>query len=127
MLKFAGFGPRILAHNIDLLVLLPLFYLVGYYIESNSLLFGLCYLMYLSYHIAFELSNWRGTVGKKLQKIKVIPENGRASVGKYFLRNVFKTVSILPLFLGFIMMIFDSKKRALHDRMAGTLVLFDEN
>jgi len=126
--NYAGFYPRMLAHNIDLVILLPLCYSIGYFVDNNLTLFGLCGLLYIIYHTLFEMSSWRGTPGKKILKIVVIVESEveNLTFKQVLVRNVSKGLSALLFFAGFIMVFFDRKKRGLHDRMAGTVVIFVE-
>ena len=124
-MKYADFNARMLAHNVDLIVLLPFFYLIGWLIEDNILLIVLCWCFYTMYHIIFEMSQWNGTPGKKFQKLEVTNFDGNpASVAQIIYRNMIKIVSILILFAGVIMIAFDEKKRGLHDRLAKTIVIF---
>lgn len=68
---------------------------------------------------------WNGqTVGKKAMKIKVVKEAGgvltyREAVIRYFCYFV----SGIPLFLGYLWVIWDDKKQGWHDKIAGTLVV----
>ena len=124
-MKYADFNARMLAHNVDLIVLLPFFYLIGWVIEDNILLIVLCWCLYTLYHIIFEISQWSGTPGKKFQKLEVTNFDGNpASVAQIIYRNMTKIVSILILFAGVIMIAFDKKRRGLHDRLAKTIVIF---
>ena len=124
-MKYADFNARMLAHNVDLIVLLPFFYLIGWVIEDNILLIVLCWCLYTLYHIIFEISQWSGTPGKKFQKLEVTNFDGNpASVAQIIYRNMTKIVSILILFAGVIMIAFDEKRRGLHDRLAKTIVIF---
>ena len=124
-MKYADFNARMLAHNVDLIVLLPFFYLIGWVIEDNILLIVLCWCFYTLYHIIFEISQWSGTPGKKFQKLEVTNFDGNpASVAQIIYRNMTKIVSILILFAGVIMIAFDKKRRGLHDRLAKTIVIF---
>ena len=124
-MKYADFNARMLAHNVDLIVLLPFFYLIGWLIEDNILLIVLCWCFYTMYHIIFEMSQWNGTPGKKFQKLEVTNFDGNpASILQIIYRNMIKIVSILILFAGVIMIAFDEKKRGLHDRLAKTVVIF---
>lgn len=114
-----------LAHNIDLVILLPFFYLIGYFIADNFLLIGLCFGLYVIYHSIFEMTKWRATPGKKLQRMQVLTEKGEEPrVFMIFLRNFLKMLSGLILFGGFAMISWDKKRRALHDRLTGSLVIF---
>ena len=124
-MKYADFNARMLAHNVDLIVLLPFFYLIGWLIEDNILLIVLCWCFYTLYQIIFEMSQWNGTPGKKFQKLEVTNFDGNpASVAQIIYRNMTKIVSILILFAGVIMIAFDKKRRGLHDRLAKTIVIF---
>jgi uncharacterized RDD family membrane protein YckC len=124
-LKYADFNARMLAHNVDLIILLPFFYLIGWIIKDNISLVSLCWCFYTLYHICFELSQWHGTPGKKFQKLLVTNFDGNpASFRQIIYRNMAKIVSILILFAGVIMIALDTKRRGLHDRMAKTVVIF---
>lgn len=117
-----------LAHNIDLVILLPFFYLIGHFENQNSLLIIYCTGLYIVFHALFEMTSWRGTPGKKLLKIRVLLESDSENLAfsQVVIRNASKILSALPFFAGFIMVFFDGKKRGLHDRMAGTVVIFAE-
>jgi uncharacterized RDD family membrane protein YckC len=124
-LKYADFNARMLAHNIDLVILLPFFYLIGWFTENNLLLILSCWVCYTLYHILFEFSRWHATPGKKIQKIVVVDAQGTPTNGKQIIsRNLTKIISILLLFAGIIMIAFDAKRRGLHDRLAKTVVIF---
>lgn len=76
------------------------------------------------YCVFMERSASRGTVGKVLLGIGVTDSGGkRLSLGRAAARNLAKAVSgaLLPFTL--IMVAFTGKKQALHDLMAGTLVV----
>ena len=126
--EYASFNQRILAHNIDLIVLLPVFYLIGYFVENNFLLFGLCFLTYAFYNTAMELTSWKGSIGKKMQRISVVSAKtkGETTFFQVFNRNMSKVLSTLLIFSGFLMILVDKEKRGMHDRIAGTVVIFNE-
>lgn len=75
------------------------------------------------YHIL--LWSWRGqTVGMMAVHIKVLSRNGgRVTRRRSALRLFGYAASVLPLFLGLLMALFDRKRRTLHDRLAGTVVV----
>ena len=50
-------------------------------------------------------------------------EGNRISFGKALGRNLAKIISALIFYIGFIMAAFTAKKQALHDMIAGTLVV----
>lgn len=69
-------------------------------------------------------SPWQATIGKKLLGLKVTDESGqRISFGRATGRHFAKLISIFICFIGFIMAAFTYHKRALHDMIAGTLVM----
>jgi uncharacterized RDD family membrane protein YckC len=76
------------------------------------------------YYALLESSEWRGTLGKKALGLEVTDLNGnridfaRAS-GRFFA----KILSTLILFIGYIMAGITEKKQALHDILAGCLVI----
>lgn len=76
------------------------------------------------YNALLESSSWQGSVGKKVFGIIVTDMNGqRVTLGKAVGRNFAKLLSSLILCIGYIMAGFTEKKQALHDIIAGTLVL----
>lgn len=69
---------------------------------------------------------WRGaTLGKSTVGIRVVDlkTSGELGLGQAALRTFGTYVSLLLLAAGYLMMLFDSQKRTLHDRMAGTGVI----
>ena len=71
-----------------------------------------------------ESSSWQATLGKKALGLTVTDLEGRRigfgrATGRYFA----KYLSTLILFIGWLMAGFTEKKQALHDMIAGTLVL----
>ena len=78
----------------------------------------------LLYFAFMESSKTQGSLGKMAMSIKVTDMDGqRVSFGKAFLRNIGKIVSQMILYIGYLMAAFTEKKQALHDIMAGTLVV----
>jgi uncharacterized RDD family membrane protein YckC len=75
------------------------------------------------YFVLLEISKWQGTVGKKLQKIKVTDMNGeRITFNKATIRLLSKFLSA-QLLIGYIIIFFTNKKQGLHDLIAKTLVI----
>ena len=76
------------------------------------------------YYTLLHSSKWQGTVGKKLLNIKVVDLNGnRIGFGKAAGRYFATILSGVILYIGYIMAGFTEKKQALHDMIAGTLVI----
>jgi uncharacterized RDD family membrane protein YckC len=71
-----------------------------------------------------ESSAAQATLGKRMIGAKVTDLNGqRISFGRATGRHFGKIVSGIILMIGYIMAAFDTRKQALHDKMASTLVI----
>jgi uncharacterized RDD family membrane protein YckC len=78
------------------------------------------------YNVLMECGVKQGTIGKQLVKITVCSTFGdRLSFGRSLLRNIGKIISTLPLFAGYLIAFFNKKQQALHDSIAGTMVIKD--
>lgn len=144
--KYAGFWLRFVAYIIDsfalgivlgLAVILPLmgsafknispdnpwaFYTaVGPQIRAAQ---GLLIMGTWLYYALFESSAWRATLGKKALGLEVTDlAGGRISFARASGRFFAKYVSFFTLLIGFIMAGFTARKQALHDMIAGCLVI----
>jgi len=87
--------------------------------------FGIILLVSWLYYALFEASSWQATPGKKLLNLYVTDLDGqpvtftRAS-GRFFAKIV---TSVIPFAIGYILAGITEKKQALHDIIAGCLVL----
>jgi uncharacterized RDD family membrane protein YckC len=76
------------------------------------------------YYSLLESSAWQGTLGKKALGLEVTDLDGnRISFGRATGRFFAKIISTIILGIGYIMAGFTEKKQALHDIIAGTLVI----
>ena len=77
------------------------------------------------YHALMESSEWQATVGKRLLGLVVTDMAGqRVSFGRSTGRHFAKIITnLVPALIGYIMAAFTEKKQALHDMVAGCLVL----
>jgi uncharacterized RDD family membrane protein YckC len=77
------------------------------------------------YHALLESSEWQGTLGKKVMSLEVTDLAGaRVSFGRATGRHFAKFItSLIPLFIGYILAGFTEKRQAVHDMLAGSLVL----
>ena len=76
------------------------------------------------YFALMESSAWQATLGKKALGLEVTDLQGnRIGFGRATGRFFGKILSALILWIGFIMAGFTEKKQALHDMLAGTLVI----
>lgn len=146
---YAGFWLRFLASLIDGLVLAPVvivFVLILFAIAGGTLhmtrpekgdpavivaIFFFYFLFYILmivgnwlYFAMCECSSWQATLGKKALNIQVTDLDGRRiSFGRASGRFFGKILSGMILNIGYIMAGFTEKKQALHDMIAGCLVL----
>lgn len=143
-IEYAGFGRRLLAHIIDLLlftllIVFPIIYFVssGNFEQTlndfydpgktslpRSLLQDLVYML-LS---IFFWVRFRGTPGKLLLDCQVADANtgDNLTIGRSVIRYVCYLVSLLPLGLGFWWILWDKRRQGFHDKLAGSVVLFSE-
>ena len=86
------------------------------------------FVIYWLYPILFEVLRDGQTIGKKATGLRVVHANG-TPVGwlASFLRNLLRTVDMLPVLYGFgvLASLADPQCRRLGDRVAGTLVIHD--
>ncbi len=79
------------------------------------------------YYAGFESSRGQATPGKVLMRLEVTDlEGNRVSFARATLRFFGKFISLLIIFIGFIMIGLTKKRQGLHDKIAGCLVLLQE-
>ncbi|MCU0335208.1 MAG: RDD family protein [Chitinophagaceae bacterium] len=138
--EYAGFWLRFAAYIIDGILLYIVNSIFTAIIGLNATLLndagefaftaaywsalGLSTVLNLAYFALMESSAWQATLGKKACSIKVTDLSGnRIGIGRAIGRYLGKIVSTFTLLIGFIMAGFTERKQALHDMMAGTLVV----
>jgi uncharacterized RDD family membrane protein YckC len=69
------------------------------------------------------------TPGMRLMGVRVHSKrsDGRLTAWQATLRTIGLALAIIPCFLGFVPALFDSRRRALPDYLAGTVVVYDES
>ena len=129
-MEYAGFWRRFVAYLIDSILLsvvtFLLLLLLGAIADDAGAVIAyiIATVGWFLYFAYFESSANQATVGKTALGIQVTDVNGaRLSFGKALGRNLAKILSALILYIGFIMAAFTAKKQALHDMIAGTLVV----
>jgi uncharacterized RDD family membrane protein YckC len=71
------------------------------------------------------VGRWGATLGKMALGVKIVrADGGRVGYGRAFGRGWAWVLSEIILFIGFIIAGFDSKKRALHDYICDTRVIW---
>ena len=140
-LRYAGFWMRFAAALLDFFAV-ALFLLVFAFLLDLGLLvlsriapiaderfldsfFNLIILLALwGYFGAWESSRFQATPGKLALGIRVVDLQGkRLSLPRALLRNIAKLISKLTCSIGYIMAGVTSRKQALHDLIAGCLVI----
>ena len=88
------------------------------------LLYGSIFLISVGYFVLLERSASGATIGKRLMGIRVVDKNGeRIGFGRALGRFFAKILSSLPANIGYLLAAFTGRKQALHDFVAGTLVI----
>jgi uncharacterized RDD family membrane protein YckC len=87
--------------------------------------FVLSLLIWWLYRTVLHSSQWQATIGKKAVGIKVTDLYGNRisfsrATGRYFA----EFVAAIPVFLGYLMVGVSSTKQGLHDKLAGTVVVW---
>ncbi len=134
---YAGPETRILAALIDYLILLGIYLVVMIivlsfvsesYLKVALTLSGLALLPSVKaiVSIFYEASEKGASPGKRLLGLRVTDSQGaRLSLAKASLRNVSKALCFLTLGIGYVSAFFQKKHQALHDLVAGTIVIKD--
>lgn len=95
--------------------------------ESAFYVWGGFILAFIPFGILYYilLLAWKGqTIGKMAVHIRVVRRDGGSlSLGQAFVRWLGYLASALPLGMGFLMALVDGERRALHDLLAGTVVV----
>ena len=124
LMQYGNFGKRIGAYFLDYTFI---FFVIGI-LSENTLLFGedspLPIAVIWLYFAGMESSKFQGTLGKLAVGLKVTDLNGN---GISFLRASARyfcgMLSWATAMVGFVIAAITNKKQALHDLLAGTLVL----
>lgn len=128
--SYAGFWARVLAIIIDAIILAIIGLAISFidsatgFTLSKGVVNSLIVLISLIYFTVFESSKIQATFGKMALGIKVTDLVGNRiswlrALGRYFA----KILSAVIFGIGYLMVAFTSKKQALHDMIAGTLVI----
>lgn len=131
---YAGFWMRYLALNLDslitsIIISLPLNIVatvVGASTGFKTALFVLQVVLIYTYFIYLTNKN-QATIGKRLLGLRVVSEDGtKLSLGKIaFRETIGKFISFIILCIGYLMVAFTAKKQGLHDKMVGSIVLYN--
>ncbi len=132
---YAGFWVRFAARFIDGLVLIiPIGAINGAIFITNGaptgtlesyMLIAVNYLISCAYYISMT-SGSGSTFGKKAMGIQVLSEDGsKLPFGRVVVRETIgKIISMIIIYIGYIIAGFTSRKQALHDFMGGSIVVY---
>ena len=135
---YAGFWKRVAAYLIDGIItgiiiidfFIALIFFVMFMDDPEAMYSAMSAIYFWSiviswlYYALLESSERQATIGKMALGIVVTDLNGqRISFGRATGRYFATIISALILFIGVLMAGFTPKKQALHDMMAGTLVV----
>ncbi|MFY0601346.1 MAG: RDD family protein [Cyclobacteriaceae bacterium] len=121
----AGFWARLMAYNIDLIFYLVVAFLLRLIIDIPSTMYVFLGSIIVLFEVGFIASKWSATPGRRYMKIAVLDKNGsRLAFHKALIRTLAKPFSLLIFFGGFAMIAFRKDKRALHDIIASSIVIF---
>lgn len=134
----AGFFIRFVAYMIDSIVLsIVLWIIIAISIAGSltmmdnqtlvlaiNLISGaIIFIVYFGYFIYFYGTSGQ-TLGKKMLRIKVVSTNGTPlTYKKGLLRIIGYIIASIPIYIGFIWMLFDKDKQNWEDKIANTYVV----
>ena len=138
--EYVGFWKRFVAFLIDSVILLviavPLLWAIygrEYFDPERQGLAGIWdFLINVVLPTVAVIVFWKyrgATPGKMAISAKIVDAKtgGAPSTGKLIVRYVAYLVSMLPLFLGFVWIGIDRRKQAIHDKIAGTVVIYEDD
>lgn len=144
----AGFASRMIAFILDLVIICMILLLAGIFVQLIGLYFPLNRLLAQIVGIGtgdalrapvalvFTIAVFSGypvffwtmmgqTPGKWALGLRVVRTDGRPlTIWRSILRYLAYWLSALPLFLGFVWIIFDAKRQGWHDKIADTCVIY---
>ena len=136
---FAGFWKRLIAHIFDGIIFSVLFGLLALLLGVSVLTMSPNNPEYLNtilgysalsmpawwlYFALMESSSAQATFGKRIMGIKVTDIHGQPiGFGQATGRHFAGAISYLIFYIGYLMVAFTARKQALHDMIAGTLVV----
>ena len=94
------------------------------FLFSRNMIRNISFLLYVFYGALMEGTKLQGTLGKYWMGIRSADyDSNPLNFSKALQRNFWKILSMAPLSLGFIWILFDKRRQGWHDKLAKTLVL----
>jgi len=138
--EYVGFWKRVVAMVIDTLLLLVVItpaliaiYGIERLAESQSVFAGFWdFMLQVVLPAVAVVLFWKyrgATPGKMAISAKIVDATtlARPTTGKLVLRYIAYIASIVPFLLGFVWIAIDRRKQAFHDKIANTLVIYDDD
>lgn len=138
--RVAGFISRLVAFSIDAVLLVMLVAAGSWIVVQIERIFetflptdlslGGAYIFAIPVIIgAYYVGLWAltgATVGKWLIGLRIVGADGSPpTIGRSLIRFIGYGLSAIVFFLGYIWVLFDDERRAWHDELAGTWVVYD--
>lgn len=133
--EYVGFWPRFGAFLIDALLLVAITWPISYgiygweFLTSEHFIIGFAdfILSYVAPAVAV-IVFWVHTLatpGKMAIKAKIVDAKtgGSPTVGQFIGRYLAYNLSLLPIGLGYLWIVWDGRKQGWHDKLAGTVVI----
>jgi uncharacterized RDD family membrane protein YckC len=141
--QYAGFVTRLIAWIIDQLVIVGFSFITGwiasfvldilafdnqvYEITVAIILIIVNFAFLLFYFIGLWMISGQ-TLGKSIMGLRIVRADGaRLKLRNAILRFIGYPISSLLLFLGYLMVLVDRRRQALHDKIGGTIVVYSES
>ncbi|TQV73820.1 hypothetical protein FLL45_13200 [Aliikangiella marina] len=135
---YGGFWKRFFAYFIDGIIFNFTFFMIAIWgfgaaaslndpfamSSSVGLIYLFYYLSWWMYYALQESSNAQATIGKRALGIKVVDMNGHAlSFAHAAGRQAAGAITAFTLLIGYLLAAFTKRKQALHDLIAGTVIV----
>ncbi len=136
--RYVGLATRVISFTLDAAVINLVALLVGvgatlilslFHLPSSlkTILAAIGGAAYVLWSIGYFVVFWSTTgqsPGARVMQIRVVTTNGaRLKPRRALVRCVGVVLAVLPLFAGFVLILFDAKRRGFQDRFAGTVVI----
>ena len=137
---YAGFWIRFCAYLIDnvilyigiMIIVLIASALIGFDYSNNGkavtallIIYVLVIAMVIAYQVMFLRSSWQATPGKRVLGLRIITTSGiKLSGWRAIGRCLCYSISAMPMYIGFMMAGWTREKRAFHDSICDTRVIY---
>jgi uncharacterized RDD family membrane protein YckC len=114
-MQYASFFERLIAFIVDVVLFIPL----GWIVKNDiaSFLIGTAYIVWMN-------GAYGATVGKMVMGIRIVKENkAKINYSDAMLREIASYLSFVVFMIGYLVVIWDPKKQAWHDKIAKTIVI----